>query len=200
MPKGNAQSNRRTIFPTWNYKEGDTVRVSGFTNLSEAELFLNGKSLGRKSLADTKENTITWDVIYQPGELLVKGYKDGASSNTHTLKTAGEAYAIKAVADRKSFNKSQKQLAHIEISIVDKLGIPVFLADNEITVGIEGSAQLLGLESGSSVSHEDYKSNKRKAFHGKLLAYIQSQKNPGTCKLRISSPGLKEQVIELPNL
>lgn len=78
MPKGNAQSNRRTIFPTWNYKEGDTVRVSGFTNLSEAELFLNGKSLGRKSLADTKENTITWDVIYQPGELLVKGYKDGA--------------------------------------------------------------------------------------------------------------------------
>lgn len=200
MPKGNTQSNRRTIFPTWNYKEGDTIRVSGFTNQSEAELFLNGKSLGRKSLADTKENIITWDVIYQPGELLVKGYKDGASSNTHTLKTAGEAYAIKAVADRKSFNKSQKQLAHIEINIVDKAGIPVFLADNEITVSIEGSAQLLGLESGSSVSHEDYKSNKRKAFHGKLLAYIQSQQKSGTCKLRISSPGLKDQVIELPNL
>ncbi|MBC8053484.1 MAG: glycoside hydrolase family 2 protein [Sphingobacteriaceae bacterium] len=187
-------SGRRNIFPHWNYKAGDSVRVSGFTNQDTVELFINGKSSGKKSKSELKDNGITWDVVYEPGELVLKGYKNAAVS-THILKTSAPAYAIKATADRTSFTKSGKHLAHIEITLTDQNGLPVFDADNEITVQVEGPAVLLGLESGSSISHEDYQANKRKALHGKLLAYLQTQGKAGNVSVRISAPGLKEQVL-----
>ncbi|MEO5592039.1 MAG: sugar-binding domain-containing protein [Chitinophagaceae bacterium] len=195
-------SNRRggrNAAPVWNYNQGDSVRVNCFTNCDEAELFLNGQSLGKMIVADTKEKILSWVITYQPGELLVKGYKKGNEVTHYTLKTADEPYAIKAVADKNSFDKSKKQLIHIEINIADKNGTTVYNAENEVTISIEGPATLLGLESGSSISHEDYKSNKRKTLHGKLLAYIQSMQKPGTIIIKIASPGLKEQLLEIKN-
>ncbi len=76
-PASNRTNNRRNIASSWNYKEGDSIRISCFTNCNEAELMLNGKSLGKKQLADAAEKVITWDIAYQPGELSVKGYKKG---------------------------------------------------------------------------------------------------------------------------
>ncbi|GAC1432910.1 MAG: glycoside hydrolase family 2 TIM barrel-domain containing protein [Chitinophagaceae bacterium] len=182
---------------TWNYNQGDSIHITCFTNCDEAVLFLNGRSFGKKTLAGTKEKMLSWIITYQPGELLVKGYKKGNEVSHYSLKTAGEPYAIKAVADKNSFDKSKKQLSHIEITVTDKNGIPAYNAENEVTVTIEGPATLMGLESGSAVSHEDYTSNKRKTVHGKLLAYIQSARQPGAVSIKIASPGLKEQVIKI---
>ena len=126
-----------------------------------------------------------------------KGYKNRKEAAHYSLKTYGDAYAIQAKADRSFFDPGKEQLIHIEITVVDKNGIPVANADNEISVIVEGPAELLGLESGSSVSHEDYKSNKRKAVIGKLLAYVQSQQKKGAVKITISSPGLQSKLIEL---
>jgi hypothetical protein len=157
---------------------------------------LNGKSSGKKQLADAAEKVITWDVVYHPGELAVKGYEKGTEATQYSLKTASEAYSIKALADKRSFDRNKKQLSHIEIDVVDKNGLPVYNADNEITVKVEGPAKLLGLESGSSVSHEDYKSDKRKVLNGRVLAYIQSQQKTGAVKVTITSPGLQSKLIE----
>lgn len=181
---------------SWNYTAGDSVRVVCFTNCSEAELFLNGVSLGRKAL-DTATRIITWNVVHQPGELLVKAYRDGAEAAHYTLETAGAPFAIQAKADRSSFDHRTRQVAHIEISIVDEKGVPVYGADNPVTVRVEGPARLLGLESGSIVSHEDYTAPQRKVYRGKLLAYIQSQPGAGAVKVTLTSPGLKPQVIEI---
>ncbi len=189
---------RRNQLPAWNYTTGDSVSISCFTNCDEAELFLNNVSLGKKKLSGVKETRIlTWQTIYQPGVLTVKGYKN-TNLVQQTIRTAGEAFAIKAVSDRSSLNHERKELAHIEISVEDKDGNPVLLnTDNEITISIEGPAVLLGLESGSSVSHEDYKANKRKLFNGRLLAFVQAQKTRGVVKIKITAPGLQQKIIEL---
>ncbi len=55
-------TNRRNIASSWNYKEGDSIRISCFTNCNQAELMLNGKSSGKKQLADAAEKVITWDI------------------------------------------------------------------------------------------------------------------------------------------
>ncbi|HWI93219.1 MAG TPA: glycoside hydrolase family 2 TIM barrel-domain containing protein [Flavisolibacter sp.] len=183
-------NNRRMVTSSWNYKGGDSVLVSCFTNCDEAELFLNGKSLGRKKLADTKERFISWRTVHQPGNLEAKGYKNDEEIAKFKLQTSGDAFAIIAKPDRTVFNPGEKQLAQIEINIVDANGVIVPNADNEITITIDGPATLIGLESGSAFSHEDYKSNKRKALNGKLLAYIQSQKE-GTIKVTLSAQNLK---------
>lgn len=196
IANGNNRRSRNAA-PNWNYNQDDSIRVTCFTNCDEAELFLNGQSLGKKTLADTKERTLSWITIYKPGELLVKGYKKGNEVSDYALKTADEPYAVKATADKILFSKTKKQTAHVEINIVDKNGTLVYNAENEIKVAIEGPATLLGLENGSALSHEDYKSSKHKTLHGKLMAYIQFAEKPGPVRITISSAGLKEQVIKL---
>lgn len=194
-PVANPVNNRRALAASWKYKAGDSIRVSCFTNCDEAELILNGKSLGKRQLVDAPERVITWPVIYQPGDLIVKGYKDGKELAQYALKTAGDAYSIEAKADRRSFDKTQKQLSHIEINVLDQYGVPVYLADNEITVKVEGPAKLIGLESGSTTSHEPYKAEKRKAFKGRLLAYIRSDQKAGPVTVTITAPGLQPKVV-----
>lgn len=181
--------NYRRSAPNWNWKTGDKIRVSCFTNCTEAELFLNGQSLGKKSMADFKERIIFWDINYTAGELKVIGYNKEMPAATHILKTTGAVYALKAIAEKDGIGKSA--LVHVLISIVDKDGNTVYDADNEATVTITGKATLLGLESGSDTSHEDYKANKRKALHGKLVAYILNKPGTQPVTITISSAGLQ---------
>jgi hypothetical protein len=178
----------------WTWTNADSVNVLCYTNTEEAELFLNGKSLGRKLLKDARQKVIVWKTVYQPGELTVRGYTQGKEAGIYTIKTAGEATSLKTVSDKTILTGDQ--VAHIEIDVIDPSGIRVASAENEIEIRIEGPGKLIGLESGDLASHEDYKSNKRKAFHGKLLAYVQTTK-PGPVKITISSSGLKASTIEL---
>jgi beta-galactosidase/beta-glucuronidase len=193
-------SHRRAA-PHWNWKQGDTVRVNCFTNCTEAELFLNGKSLGRKSLSDIKNRIMYWDMVYEPGVLTVKGYnekhsKAAGTAVTDTLKTSATAYAIKAYEEKTSLN-AKSAVRHIVVQVVDENGVPVYDAENEITVLIDGGAKLLGLESGRSNSHEDYKANKRKVYQGRLLAYVQVGEQAKGVKITLASPGLKPAEIML---
>ncbi len=189
---------RITAAPTWNWLLGKPIKVSCYTNCDEAELFLNGKSIGKKDLATATGRVINWEVPFSPGALTVKGYKNGKPVSEHQLVTAGKAYAIKASADISAFART-KSLAQVVLDITDQKGTLVFNAENEVSVKVEGPAELIGLESGSSTSHEDYKAAKRNALHGKLLAYIQWKHNPGTVKITLSSPGLLSKTITLNN-
>ncbi|WDF56142.1 sugar-binding domain-containing protein [Mucilaginibacter sp. KACC 22063] len=187
----------RSVQPTWNWDAGAKLRIECFTNCQAAELFLNGKSLG-KQLRDTANNQMpAWNVDYQAGELLVKGYNDGKQVSAFVLKTAGEPSAIAATADHLAFSGPGKHLSQVEIQVTDKNGIPVYSADNEINVEVSGNARLLGLESGSTSSHESYQSPKRKALHGKLLAYIETNGKPGDVQVSISSAGIRPALIKL---
>jgi hypothetical protein len=179
--------------PTWNWDKDDTIRVNCFTNCDEAELFLNGQSLGKRSLSSFSNRIINWDIVYSPGTLNVVGYKDGKANCDYLLKTAGDAYAIKATIIKDTVGNSG--VIQIPVSIVDKDGTDLYNDTNEITVNIDGDAILLGLESGSSTSHEDYKSNKRKAVKGKAMAYLLVKRGAGEITIDLSSPGLQSQKI-----
>lgn len=181
--------------PTWNWKEGDTVRVNCFTNCDESELFLNGQSLGKKSLLAYPNKIIYWNVVYAAGTLKVVGYKNGSAVSESSLKTTGNAHTIKADVIKDNIGKSG--VVQIPISIVDKDGNTVYAADNEITVSITGNAVLLGLESGSTSSHEDYKGNKRKALHGRMIAYVLHEENAGNATIEFTAQGLQSKKITI---
>lgn len=181
--------------PHWNYTAGDSVNIVCFTNTAEAELFMNGKSLGRKKQSESSNKVIVWKTVYQPGELSVKGYHDGKKV-AYAIETAEVASRLKAVTDRPTLVASTHAVAHITIDVTDATGITVPAAANEVTISIDGPGKLIGLESGDLTSHEDYKASKRKVYKGKLLAYIQGVKL-GLVKITISSPGLKSSTIEI---
>ncbi|HEY9001956.1 MAG TPA: sugar-binding domain-containing protein [Mucilaginibacter sp.] len=187
----------RNVQSIWNWPEGSKLRVECFTNCKEAELFLNGKSLGKVFRDTSKGQVPAWSVDYQSGELSVKGYNDGKLVATYAIKTFGNAAQIKATPDQTIFTKSKKGLCQVELQIADENGNPVYTADNEISVNVSGDAKLLGLESGSTTSHESYKADHRQALHGRLIAYIQTNDNPGNVNISFNSKDLKAASITL---
>jgi beta-galactosidase len=182
--------------PHWNWHEKDSLSVECFTNAGEAELFLNGQSLGRKKISDAKDNTPQWKVVYQPGKLEVVSFENGKEIGKHQLMTAGAPVQLKAISDKQSIKGNINGVAHIEINILDQHGNLVGNATNEITVTIEGPGKLIGMESGSLTSHENYSSNVRLAVGGKLLAYVQAE-SVGNIKVMVNSPNLKAHEIQI---
>ena len=104
--------NFRNLLPAWNYAAEDSVRISCFTNVEEAELFMNGTSLGRKKRAEFSNNIISWLTKFSAGELMVKGYNNGGEVNRYLVKTASEPETIRAEID--SAVLLPGSMAHIE--------------------------------------------------------------------------------------
>lgn len=184
--------------PTWNYTNGEKVRISCFTNCKSVELFVNNKSQGIKNRADfDKTGVIYWDMPFEPGTLKAIAKDANNKEIVNLLKTTGQAFTITASADTKQMSVSKRGISHIELAIVDKNGNLVFLTHPEITCTINGQAKLLGLENSNPTDTSRYKTNKRIAYKGRLVAYIQANDKIGPVTLTFTSPGLKPATILL---
>src|SRR5699024_10935481 len=116
------------------------------------------------------------------------GLDQGKQSASYTIETAERPKSIKVIEQDKTVQVGD--LAQIRIEIVDENNIPVLLSDNLITVQIEGSATLMGLESGSNTDMSDYTDDKHRVHHGVLLAYIRAEE-PGKLNVNFTSPWLE---------
>lgn len=183
--------------PVWNGRSGEMVRVICFTNCERVELFLNGQSLGFRSRQPGEEQVLFWDVPFQPGTLAAKAIHNGAEAASFSLQTSGAPARLQAQVDSTVLRADGRDLAHIEVSVVDENDTLVYTADHEIIWTIEGPVRLLGLEAGDPNSHEDYKANRRRAYHGRLLGYIQATRESGPVVVRLSASGLKDTVVSL---
>ena len=166
------------------------ISVNAFTNCDEVELFLNGNSLGTKYLKDFTNRTISWDVPYEAGELKAVGRKGGVILAESILRSWSEPAAIKAMCDAMVIKADRTDLSRIYVTVVDKNGNPVYDAANEISCEISGPLRLLGMEDANPRNTEDYKDNRQKSYHGKLLIYLQSLDTPGKASVKISGEGL----------
>jgi beta-galactosidase len=116
------------------------------------ELFLNDKSLGRKPMP--KLSHIVWDVNYEPGTLVARGYKDGKEIKLAKVETTGEPAAIRLIADRDSIKADGVDVSVITVQVEDDKGRVVPVAGNEISFKLEGQGKILGVGNGNPSSHE----------------------------------------------
>ena len=175
---------------TWNYNQGDTIRVVCYTNSPQARLLLNGQQVEDIKPYDDETGIIHWEIPYQPGELKAEGLnKDGDVESSYVIKTSGLPYALKISSDIDDFTKPG-ETAHLFIEVVDENGVPVKLADNEVTVRVKGDAKLLALESGDNTDMGNYRDNRQRVYHGKLLGYLRSTGDEPVT-VEVTSPLLK---------
>ena len=184
--------------PRWNYDDGQIVRVSCYTNAAKARLLLNGREVGATKDYDDETGIIFWDIPFAAGTLEVEGL-DATGNKTcgSAIRTSGKPYALTAKVDASSISNG-KGLAQIVLQIVDENGIPVFLADNEITCTIEGPAKLLGLEASNPTDMSNYRDNIHRVFRGRMLAYIQATGDTGGITVKFASPLLNSVEVKLP--
>ncbi len=183
------------ILPHWNWPDrvGKITPVHVFTSGDEAELFLNGESLGRKKKGEY-EYRIRWDdVKYEPGELKVIAYKNGKGWAEDVIKTTEMPAGLEVTADRKTISDDGKDLSFITVKVVDENGLFVANADNLIEFEIDGPGKIIATDNGDPTDMVAFSSLKRKAFSGLALAIVQSDKNKkGTITIKAKSEGLKE--------
>jgi beta-galactosidase len=183
------------IYPHWNWKQGDTVDiVSYYNNADEVELFLNGKSLGKKSKGKDDLH-IKWRIPFTAGTLQAVSRKNGKTVFTKEIKTAGEPAAIILKADRNSIKADGKDLSFITATIVDKNGILVPNANNLIHFKINELGAIEAVDSGDPVSHESFKSDRHTALNGLALAIIKSNGIKGKITLTATADGLVSKTI-----
>lgn len=181
----------------WNYEPGQLIRVVCYTNAPQARLLLNGKEVGQMKPYDDKSGIIYWDIPYQDGELRAEGCDaTGKVLSSYAIKTSGHPYALRATVDKEVLSPD-KATAHVTIEVVDEQGTIVKLGDNDVTCQIEGPARLLGLEGSNNGDMSDYTDNHHRAFHGRLLAYIQTTGEKGEIRVKLTSPLLKGTEVVL---
>jgi beta-galactosidase len=144
-----------------------------------------------KVLRTTADLHLSWDVLYEPGALKAVGTKDGNIFATTGIYTTGQPSSIGLSSDRKSISTDQRDVAHVTVQVLDENGRVVPTADHEVSFEIEGAGLLLGTDNGNPASHEDYKSNRRKAFNGWCLAIVKSNGKAGPIQVRAVSPELQ---------
>jgi len=185
------------IFPHWNWQAEKTVDVWAYYNhADEVELFLNGKSLGTKKKTGDDLH-VMWRVKYQPGTLKAVSKKDGQVVLTREIKTAGKPAKIQMLVDRSTIKADGKDLSFITVKILDKDGNVVPDAENLVNFKIDGEAVIAGVDNGDPVSHDSFKVNYRKAFHGLALAIVQAKEKAGKISFTATADGLKPATILL---
>jgi beta-galactosidase len=185
----------RQAAPKWTGTDGDSIRVNCFTNCDEAELFLNGGSLGKRTMADAKNRILFWNTVYHPGELIVKGYKDGKEAATYSLGTTGKATKITASIYKDPLINTRTGAQQIEVALTDDKGQKVYDAEDAITVSIKGAATLLGIENSDANDVSDYKAKTRKAKHGVLIVYVQPAEKGGAYEVKLEAAGMEPVVL-----
>jgi beta-galactosidase len=182
------------ILPHWNWPErkGQVTPVHVYTSGDEAELFLNGKSLGRKTKGQY-EYRLKWDdVVYQPGELKVIAYKNGQKWAEDVMKTAGKATLLDMSADKPAVKADGSDLIYLTVKIEDKDRILVPRSSNLVNFSIEGPGKIVAVDNGDATSHDSFQSDSRKAYNGMCLVIVRADKGAtGSFAVKASSKGLK---------
>lgn len=181
------------LLPHWTWPErvGQVTPVHVFTSGNEAELFLNGRSLGRKKKGQY-EYRMRWDeVVYEPGTLEVVAYKDGREWARDTVRTAQAATALDVQADRAAIAADGRDLAFVAVRVVDAAGLLVPRTDPALTFSIEGPGEIVATDNGDPTSFEPFGAPARKAFNGLCLVIVRGKPSEaGQIRLIARADGL----------
>ena len=188
------------ILPHWNWPDriGQVTPVHVFTSGDSAELFLNGKSLGKKTKGPF-EYRLEWnDVKYKPGTLKVVAYKNGKKWATDVMQTTGPATKLTLQADRPTIAADGQDLSFITVTVADKHGLLVPQSKNHIKFEISGPGEIVATDNGDPTSFESFQAPEHNAFNSLALVIVRAKAGqPGTIILNAESDGLKGSSIRI---
>ncbi|WP_129717666.1 glycoside hydrolase family 2 TIM barrel-domain containing protein [Pedobacter sp. SYP-B3415] len=188
------------LLPHWNWKQGDTVEVwAYYSQAEEAELYLNGRSLGKRSKKNDDLH-VSWRIPFEPGTLKAVSRKNGTTVLEKTVSTAGKPAQIRLSADRTTIKADQEDLSFITVDIVDEKGNLVPDAEQLVTFRLEGPGSIAGVDNGFQASVEPFKANYRKAYRGKCLVIVRPGSVEGSIKLTASADGLPAAQIVVKSI
>ena len=193
----NVALNFQNMSLSWNWETNPLLNLYTFTTAEEVELFINNQSQGVKKLRDYPNRKIPWQLTFAPGTIKAVARTNGKEVAIDEIKTADEPHSILLSADSTSIHSDGMDLAYITVSVVDKNGLLVPDAENNIHFTIKGVGELAGVGNGNRNSDEQFVTSTRKTYNGKCLLIIRSTTKSGQIKIKASSKGLKQATLTL---
>ncbi|MCX6998115.1 MAG: DUF4982 domain-containing protein [Kiritimatiellaeota bacterium] len=180
---------------TWP-EEPNKMWVDVYSGCDEVELFLNGKSLGKKKFSKDEhcKQINTWEVQYEPGELKAVGYKDGKQVADHALKSAAKPAKVKLTADRTQLRADGCDVAFVTVEVADANGNWNSMADNKVSFKVSGAATIAAVGNSNPVAdlQHDYHGTTATVYDGRCLLVVRSTGKPGPITITATCDGLEQ--------
>ena len=174
----------------WDWNPGQWIDVPVMTNAYEVELFLNGKSLGKRypDREDYRHCLPVWKIQYVPGVLRAEARnEDGTLFGYDERHTPADTKQFILSTEDSVLSADQNDLLFVSIQAADENGYPVDNARDRVRILVSGGGYLMGTDNGDSADPDGYKQNVRRLFGGKLLAIIGSNGKNEACRIRVES-------------
>jgi beta-galactosidase len=156
------------------------------------KLELNGKVIAEQTVP-LGSITASFEIPYQVGTLIARGYDNSKETGSSSLSTAGKPVAIRLVADRQNIHADANDLSYVSVEIVDAKGNLVPFIDNlEVTYQLTGDATLAGIGNGNPADMSSFQQNHKKVFQGKGLAIVRPMGKKGVVTLKATAKGLTD--------
>jgi beta-galactosidase len=202
------------VLPHWNWAAGQTIPVMAYSNADEVELFLNGKSLGRKKpfgepveipvgpniSPDRKfmsKYRLMWQVPFEPGTLKAVAYQEGKQVAVDEVRTAGAPAKVKLTPDRNEIHADGDDLSFVTVRVEDKDGNLCPMADNLVHFEVTGAGSIAAVDNGNAATVEPFQADHRKAFSGLALLIVRSRHQAGKIHVTATSEGLLQATVDI---
>ena len=186
---------------SWDWNPGQVIDVPVMTNCSEAELFLNGVSLGRRKAdrSDPEHSTPVWKLPFESGELRAAGYdREGNLICEDFRSTSGETDHLSLSCEDSYILSDGWDLAFVTVTAEDRDCHPVENARDRIKITVMGGGRLAGTDNGDSTDPDGYKADCRRLFSGKLLIIIASSGLQEDAHVKVHTIDGKSAEITIP--
>ena len=192
------------ILPHWNWKgrEGEVTPVYVFTSGDEAELFLNGRSLGRR-----RKNPSVWheayrlcwdDVRYESGELRVVAYRNGKEWARDVVRTTGPAVRLELKSEKAVIAADGDDLAFVNVSVRDAEGRVVPRTNTEVTFSLEGPGEIVATDNGDERDFSDFHTPVRRVLNGWAQVIVRARHGAnGEIAVRAMAEGLESATVKV---
>jgi beta-galactosidase len=194
------------ILPHWNWPDrvGQNVPVYVYTNGDSAELFVNGKSYGRKSKDPGSTSVmdryrLRWeDVVYEPGQVRVVAYQGESRIGEATVRTTGEPIGLRLTPDRRQVKADGDDLCCVLVEAVDKGGNLCPLAMNGVRFEVSGPANIAGVGNGDHHFPHEFDADNVPLFYGKAMLILRTHEGQGgEIRVKAASAGLREAKVSV---
>lgn len=200
----NKNDNTLHILPHWNWegREGQKTPVFVYTNYPSAELFINGKSYGKQTKNDSSVQSryrLMWmDAIYEPGEVKVVAYDAlGKAVEEKTIRTAGNPHHIELIPDRTQLSADGKDLAYINVRVVDKDGNLCPNDQRLVKFSVTGDGKYRASANGDPTSLDLFHLPQMPLFNGQLTSIVQAGEKTGELVFEAQAKGLTSAKITI---
>lgn len=188
----------QVLFSDWTPKNlsPHEENVEVYSNCEEVELFLNGKSLGKKS-KPKDDSPRNWKVNFETGTIKAVAMNGGKVVANYELQTAGKPAKIMLTVDKTTIRNTWDEVAFVQVMVTDENGVLLPNAADLINFEVKGAGLIAAVDSADFNSHEPYQATSRQAFQGICFAMLKANKNAGKITLTASSPNLKSASVTI---